>query len=202
VDRAVAIVLAAVAAGLLAVSAAVISGLSSEYGAGVFGDGLSWAVLVLVPAGLALLCLVGARDPVGRPRPRTSVLALGVLGVFAATGAGAVAYGGSVHERDREAEASACSAGDLALLTAVEAPGVRSAPAGDADGGCSVLVSWVPDVARARAEVVGGLERAGWQQIARDGHEQVFQREDDVLRLSVTSDGKATDVRLTLQPQR
>ena len=197
-QHAVAVVLAAVAAALLAFTAAVIHGLASEYGADVFPGG-SWAVVSLVPAGLALLCLVGARDPVGRPRPRTSVLALGVLGVFMATGAAAVAHGGSVHERDRKAEAAACSADDLALLAAVDAPGAHSEPAGDADGGCSVVVSWVPDLARAQAEVVAVLERGGWQRITREGDEQVFQREYDVLRLSARSDGKATDVQLTLQ---
>ena len=74
-----AVVLAAVAAALLALSASGVSGLASEYGAdAVVGPG--WAVLVLVPAGLARLCLVGARDPVGqacrwstrRRKPRTS----------------------------------------------------------------------------------------------------------------------------------
>jgi hypothetical protein len=198
VQHAVAVVLAAVAAALLAVTAAVIHGLVSEYGTDVFPDG-SWAVLVLVPAALALLCLVGARDPVGRPRPRTSVLAVGVLGVFVATGAAAVAHGGSVHERDRKAEAAACSGGDLALFAAVDAPGVHSEPAGDADGGCSMVVSWVPDPTRAQAAVAAALERGGWQRIARDGDQQVFRRQDEVLRLFAVSDGTATDVRLTLQ---
>jgi hypothetical protein len=76
---------------------------------------------------------------------------------------------------------------------------VRSEPAGDADGGCSLVVSWVPDVSRATGRVVEGLQRGGWQQTARDGDQRVFQRGDDVLRLSAVSDGKATDVRLTLQ---
>ena len=195
----VAVVLTAVAAALLLGSAAVLHGLASAYGAGVVSDVPSWAVLVLVPAALALLCLVGARDPVGPPRPRTSVLAVGVLVVFCVTGAAATAHGGSVHERERAVEATACSPGDQALLRAVDAPGVRSEPAGDADGGCSVVVSWVPDVSRATARVVEGLQRGGWQRTARDGDQQVFQRGDDVLRLSVVSDGKATDVRLTLE---
>ena len=90
-------------------------------------------------------------------------------------------------------------ADDLALLAAVDAPGAHSEPAGDADGGCSMVVSWVPDLARAQAEVVAALERGGWERIARDGDEQVFEREDEVLRLFAVSDGKATDVRLTLQ---
>ncbi len=101
-----AIVLTAVAAALLAFTAAVAHGLASEYGAAAVSDGLT-AVLVLVPAGLALLCLVGARDPIGRPRPRTSVLAVAVLLVFGATTTAAVAHGDGVHERDRRAEASA-----------------------------------------------------------------------------------------------
>ena len=198
----VAIVLAVVAAALLAASASVTYGLSATYGAGTpYEGGVGWVLLVLLPAGLAVLCLVGARDPVGRPRPRTSVLVAGVLVVFAATGAAAAAYGGSVHERERAAEATACSPGDLALLAALDAPGARSEPAGDADGGCSVLVSSVPDLGRAVAEVEAGLERERWRRIGRDADAEVFQRGEDVLRLSAVSDGKATDVRLTLEPR-
>lgn len=192
------VVLTAVAATLLALSASLVHGLASEYGADVFPGG-SWAVVMLVPAGLALPCLVAARGVVGRPRPRTSVLAAWVLVVFAATGAAAVVHGGSVHERDSVVEAAACSPADLALLAAVDAPGAHSAPAGGADGGCSMVVSWVPDIARAEAEMTAALERGGWQRSARDGDSQVFERQGEVLRMSVVSDGKATDVRLTLQ---
>jgi predicted RNA binding protein YcfA (HicA-like mRNA interferase family) len=56
----------------------------------------------------------------------------------------------------------------------------------------------VPDAALAEADVTAALERAGWEPTAQDGSERVFQREDRVLRLSAVSDGKATDVRLTL----
>lgn len=197
--HAVALVLTAVAAALWGLSAVAIHGLAAEYGADVFADGLSAAVLVAVPASLALLCLVGARDPLRRPRPRTSVLAVGVLVLFAATGAAAVAHGGSVHERDRAVIGTACSSGDVALLAAVDAPGARSEPAGEPDGGCSVVVSSEPDVASAVAEVTAALERGGWQRTAQDGDERVFERADDVLRLSAVSDGKVTDVRLTLR---
>lgn len=196
----VAVVLTAVAAALLLGSAAVLHGLASAYGAGVVSDVPSWAVLVLVPAALALLCLVGARDPVGPPRPRTSVLAVGVLVVFCVTGAAATAHGGSVHERERAVEATACSPGDQALLRAVDAPGVRSEPAGDADGGCSMLVSWVPDADLATARVAAGLEGGGWRLTGREGDEQLWRLGEAVLRVSASSDGKATDVRLTLPP--
>jgi predicted RNA binding protein YcfA (HicA-like mRNA interferase family) len=61
------------------------------------------------------------------------------------------------------------------------------------------MVVWGgPDAAQAEAEVTASLERGGWQPVAPDGSERVFQREDRVLRLTAVSDGKATDVRLTL----
>lgn len=196
--HAVTVVLTAVAAAFLAVSASLVHGLASEYGAAVFPGG-SWAVVMLVAAGLALLCLVGARGAAGRPRPPTSVLAAGVLVLFVGTGAAAVAHGGSVHERNSAAEAAACSPGDVALLAAVDAPGAQSEPTGSADGGCSMVVSSVPDVARAEAEVTTALERGGWQRTALDGDGQVFERDGELLRITAVSDGKATDVRLTLQ---
>ena len=197
--HAVAVVLLPVAAFVLAASASVAYGLSATYGADTPGLATVVVVLVLVPGGLALLCLLGARDPVGRRRPRTSVLAAGVLVVFAATVTGAVAYGGTVHERDRAARSTACSPEDAALLTAVDAPGAHTEPLGEPDGGCSVVVSWVPDAARAEAEVVSSLERGGWQRADADGAQRVFRRGEAVLRLSASSDGKATDIRLTLQ---
>jgi hypothetical protein len=126
------------------------------------------------------------------------VLAVAVLVVFGAAVSGASAYGGIVHERDRAARTTACSPEDVALLTAVDAPGAHTEPAGDADGGCSVVVSWVPDAAVATAQVVASLERGGWQQTAHDGDDLVLRREQAVLRLSASSDGKATEVRLTL----
>lgn len=198
--HAVAVVLVAVAALALAASANLAYGLSAAYGADTPGLGGLGIVLVLVPGGLALLCLVGARDPVGPARPRTSVLAAGVLVVFGATVTGAVAYGGTVHERDRAAAATACSPEDTALLTAVDAPGAHTEPLGEPDGGCTIVVSWVPDAARAEGAVVSSLERGGWERTGRDGAEQVLRRGGAVLRLSASSDGKATDVRLTLQP--
>jgi hypothetical protein len=200
VRHAVAIVLTTVAALVLAASASVTYGLAASYGADTPAHGLGAVFLVLLPAGLALLCLVGARDPVGGPRPTTGVLTVGVLVVFAATGAAAAAYGGRVHERERAAQTTACSPDDLALLAAVDAPGAHSEPAGDGDGGCSMVVSWVPDVDLASARVVASLEDGGWQRAAGDGHEQVFEREDAVLHLTASSDGKATQVRLTLAP--
>jgi hypothetical protein len=200
VRYAVPAVLVGVAALLLAGSANVAYGLAAAYGADTPGTWSVIAVLVVVPGGLALLCLIGARDPVGPPRPRTSVLAAGVLAVFAATVSGADAYGGRVHERDRAAMATACSPEDTALLTAVDAPGAHTEPSGEPDGGCSMVISWVPDAARAEAEVVSSLERGGWQRTERDGAEQVLRRGEAVLRLSASSDGKATDVLLTLQP--
>jgi hypothetical protein len=200
VRYAVAIAFSAVAMLLLAFSANANYGLAAEYGASApYGGGFGWVLLVLVPAGLALLFLLGARDPVGTPRPRTSLLAVGVLVVFLATGTAAAAYGGSVHREEQLSQASACSVDDVALLAAVDAAGVHSEPAGDPAGGCSTVISGVPDAARAEADVVSALERGGWQRIADEGDEQVFQREDRVLRLSAVSDGKATDVTLTLQ---
>ena len=194
----VAIVCTALAAVFLAGSVSVTYGLAAAYGAGTpYEGGLGWALLVLAPGGLALLCLIAARDAVGRRRPRTSVLAVGVLVVFTAAGAGAAAYGGSVHERDRAAEAAAGAADDLALLAEVTAAGASTPPAGEADGGCSVVVSSVPDAALAEARVVAALEQAGWRRVrAGDGRE--FERGRALLRLSVTTDGKATDVRLTV----
>ena len=193
-QHAVAVVLVGVALLVLAAVTSLTYGLTVEYGDSTV-QGLGWLVLVLVPAGLALLCLLGARDPVGPPRPRTSVLAVGVVVVFAATVTGAQAYGGLVHERNREARTAACSPEDVALLTAVDAPGAHSEPLGDEDGGCSVVVSWVPDVAVATAAVVSSLERGGWQPT---GSASVFRRGDAVLQVSAGSDGKATEVRLTL----
>jgi hypothetical protein len=170
VRYAVAIVFSAVALLLLAFSANANYGLAAEYGASApYGGGFGWVLLVLVPAGLALLLLAGARDPVDTPRPRTSVLAVAVLIVFAATGAAAAAYGGSVHERTRAAMATACSPDDVALLTEVDAPGARSEALGEPDGGCSMVVSGVPDVAVAEASVVEGLERGGWQRSPTTG---------------------------------
>lgn len=194
--HAVAVVLVGVAALLLAAVTSLAYGLSVEYGADVLQDG-GQVPLVLVPAGLALLCLVGAL-PVGRRRPRVPVLALGVLVVFAATVSGAAAYGASVHERDRDVRTTACSPDDRALLASVDAAGPRSEVMGDELGACSVIVHGEPDVARATAAVVAGLERGGWQRTGSEGEVQVFQREDSVLRVSAASDGKVTDVRLTL----
>ncbi len=194
------LVLSGIAALLLAGSANVAYGLAAAYGADATGESVI-AVLVVVPGMLALLCLVGARDPVGPARPRTSVLAVGVLAVFAVTVSGAGAYGGRVHERDQAAMAAGCSPEDTALLTAVDAPGVRTEPSGEPDGGCSMVISGVPDAARAESEVVSSLERGGWQRTDRDGTRQVFRRGEAVLRLSASSDGKVTDVRLTLQPE-
>lgn len=190
-----AVVLAAVAAALLVLSAAVVSGLASEYGAGAV-VGLVWAVLVLVPAGLALLCLVGARDPVGPPRPRTSVLAAGVVLVFSVTGAAAVAYGDSAYEP--VVEGPVCPEADVALLESVDAPGARSAPVLDGDGGCTQSLWGVPDRARATADVVAALERDGWRTTAGDAGAQVFRRGTEALHLSAESDGTATNVRLTV----
>ena len=198
-QHAVALLLTALAALVLAASAWATYGLSATYGAGVFSQGGGWAILALAPAALALLLLVGARDPAGRPRARLSALAAGVLVVFAGTGAAASAYGGSVHSRDQLAQASACSVDDVSTLTGLDALGNgHSEPAGDPDGGCSMVVWGGPDAGLAEAEVTAALERGGWQPIASDGSERVFQREDRVLRLSAVSDGKATDVRLTL----
>ena len=150
---------------------------------------------LLVPAGLALLCLVGARDPVGPPRPRTSVLAAGVL-LVSATGAAAVAYGDSAYEP--VVEGPVCPEADVALLEAVDAPGARSAPLLDAGGGCSTSLWGVPDPARATADVVAALEQGGWRRTAGEGGALVFRRGTDVLHLSAESDGSATNLRLTV----
>jgi hypothetical protein len=198
VRHAVAVVLVGVAALLLAAATNLAYGLSAAYGADTVQDG-GWTFLVLVPGALALLCLLGARDPDGRTRPRTSALAVGVLVVFAVTVSGAAAYGGSVHERNLAARTTACSPEDIALLKAVDAPGARTEPAGEDDGGCSMVVSWVPDAAVATARVVGSVQRGGWHPVAREGEERVFRRGDAVLRLSVVgADSTSTDVRLTL----
>ena len=198
-QHAVGLFLSALAALVLAASAWVTYGLSAGYGAEVVTGGGGWVILWLAPAALALLCLVGASDPVGRLRVRVPVLAAGVLAVFAATGAAAAEYGGRVHVRDRAAQASACSVDDVSTLTGLDARGIgRSEPAGDPDGGCSMVVWGGPDAGLAEAEVTAALERGGWQPVGPDGSERVFQREDRVLRLSAVSDGKATDVRLTL----
>jgi hypothetical protein len=119
--------------------------------------------------------------------------------VSTATVTGAAAYGDSVYQRDREAMATACSPQDVALLAALDAPGPRSEVMGDEAGGCSVLVSGAPDEARATADVVASLQRGGWQRTAGEGVEQVFSRGEAVLRLFASSDGKVTDVRLTLE---
>lgn len=197
VRHAVAAVLLVVAALVLALGASLVHGLAAEYGAETPGLGGVAVVVGVVSAGLALLCLVGARAPVGR-RPRPSVLAVGVLVVVPSVLWGAQVHGGRVHERDRAAEGTACSAADRALLTAVDAPGVRSEPVGDADGGCSMLVSEVPDADVATARVAAGLQRGGWRLTGREEDEQVWQRGEAVLRVSASSDGKVTDVRLTL----
>ena len=187
-----ALVLVPAALALLGLTASVLAGLSSEYGPdAVLDPGL--LILVLVPAGLALLCLVGARDPVGPPRPRTSVLAAGVLVVFCLTGAAAVAYGASAHVPE---EASTCSPEDLDVLASFDAPGTRTLPLADAAGGCWVSVWGVPDLAEAEADAVDAVERDGWRRTAGEGEVQVFVREGDVVRLSAESDGSATNVRL------
>ena len=144
-----------------------------------------------------LLCLVGARDPVGG-RPETSVLVVVAVVVVAGTLWGARAYGGHVHERDAAAERTACSPDDLALLSAIDAPGSRSEPVGDAEGRCSTVVSWVPDVDRATARVAVGLEGGGWRLTGLEGEAQRWERGEAVLLVSASSDGKATQVRLAL----
>jgi hypothetical protein len=182
VERAVALVFTALAALVLAASASVTHGLSATYGAGVLTQGAGWAILVVVPAALALLFLLGARDTQGRSRAHVAGLAAGVLVVFAVTGAAAAAHGEGVHSRDQLAQASACSVDDVSMLTGLDASFSHSEPAGDPDGGCSMVVWGVPDPALAEAEVTAALERGGWQPVARDGSERVFQREDRVLR--------------------
>ena len=196
-QHAVAAVLLVVAGVVLALGASLVHGLTAAYGPDTPGLGGVAVVVGVVCAGLTLLCLVGARDPVGG-RPRTSVLAVGVLGVVAATLWAARAHGANVHERDLAAQGTACSPGDRALLAALDAPGTRSEPLGDAEGGCSTVVSWVPDVDRATARVAVGLEGAGWRLTGLDGEGQRWQRGDAVLRVSASSDGRATDVRITL----
>ena len=187
-------VLAAAALALLGLTASVLAGLTSTYGPdAVLNPAL--AALVLAPAGLALLCLVGARDPVGPPRPRTPVLAAGVLLVFCATGAAAVAYGAGEHVPGEE---STCSPEDLDVLASFDAPGARSLPLEDGAGGCEVTVWGVPDLAEAEAEAVEAVEDDGWRRTAREGDAQVFVREGEVVRLSATSNGTATDVRLAV----
>lgn len=191
----IATLLTAVAVALLALSAAVTSGLASVYGPdAVLNAGL--LLLVLAPAGLALLCLIAARDPVGPPWPRTSALAAGVLVVFCATGAAAVAHGAHSHVPE---QASTCSPDDLALLESFDAPGARSLPLSDAAGGCSVSVWGVPDLATAEAEAFDAVERDGWRRTAREGDVQVFERGAAVVRLSAESDGSATNVRLEVR---
>ena len=197
--HAVAVVLVLVAVLVLGAATSLAFGLAAEYGGDVLQDG-SAIVLALLAAGPVLLCLLGARDPVGRPRPRTSVLAVGVLVVSAVSVSAAAAYGGRVHERDLAARTTACSPQDVELLRAVDAPGTHTEPAGDADGGCSVLVSWVPDADLATARVAAGLEGGGWRLTGREGDEQLWRLGEAVLRVSASSDGKATDVRLTLPP--
>ncbi len=187
-------VLAAVALALLGLTASVLAGLTSTYGPdAVLNPGL--VVLVLVPAALALLCLVGARDPVGPPRPRTPVLAAGVLVVFCATGAAAVAYGATEHVPEEE---STCSPEDQDVLASFDAPGARSLPLEDGAGGCWVTAWGVPDLAEAEAQAVAAVEDDGWRRTAREGDVQVFVRGGAVVRLSAESDGSATNVRLAV----
>lgn len=188
----VALVLVPAALALLGLTASVLAGLTSEYGPDAVLDPVL-PVLVLVPAALALLCLVGARDPVGPPRPRTPVLAAGVVVVFCLTGAAAVAYGASEHVPE---EVSTCSPEDQDVLDSFDAPGARSLPMADAAGGCWVSVWGAPDLAEARAAAVDAVEGDGWRRTAREGDVQVFVRDGVVVRMSAESDGTATNVRL------
>ena len=196
-QHAVAAVLLVVAGVVLALGASLVHGVASTYGPDTPGLGGVAVVVGVLCAGLVLLCLVGARDPVGG-RPRTSVLAVGVLVVVTATLWAARAHGGQVHERDQAAQGTACSPDDVALLSAVDAPGARSEPVGDAEGRCSTVVSGVPDEDLATARVAVGLEEGGWRLTGLDGEAQRWERGEAVLLMSAASDGKATDVRLVL----
>ena len=96
------------AAAVLVVSVTVTYGLAAEYGAGTpYRGGVGWVLLVLVPASIAVSCLVGARRLAETSRPATAVLAAAVLVLFATAGAAAAMYGGQAHERRTEATATA-----------------------------------------------------------------------------------------------
>lgn len=118
--------------------------------------------------------------------------------LLAVVGATAVTLGGQAHDRRTTARATGCSPGDVELLSPIGAPG-RTEPAATETGGCTVTFSGPADETRARSDVADALRRAGWRPRGREDDDQLFEREGEVLRLASSSDGKVTDVRLTLQ---
>lgn len=149
---------------------------------------------------VALGCLLGVRGTLDASRPPRAVLAVAVVVLFAVVGAAAATLGAQAHDRRTTAVATGCSPSDVDLLTSIDAPG-RTDPVGEQDGGCSATFSGPPDQARARDDAADALRRDGWRPGGGEDGDQLFEREAEVLGLSSFSDGKVTDVRLTLPPR-
>ena len=183
------------AAAVLGLSASATYGIAAEYGASAAYGG--WLLVALLPTLLALACLLGVRGVLGASRPPRAVLAAVVIALFAVVGVAAITLGGQAHDRRTTAMAAGCSPSDVELLSSIDVPG-RTDPVGEEDGGCTVTFAGVPEAAQATADASDALSRAGWQPRGREDDDVLFEREGEVLRLSSFSDGKVTDVRLTL----
>ena len=194
-----AVVLSVLAVGLLGFLVALTYGLTSEYDF-TAGNLQPFDVMVVLLMGcLALLLLLGARQCVGARRPPTAVLAVTVLTVFGGAGAASAVLGGAAHDRRTATVASACSAQDRELLAAVDFPGFRLGPLGDPNGGCVLHLAPQTDAATAIADLTANLERDGWQTVEPGGETATLERDGMVLTATTLSDGKATELVLTLR---
>lgn len=191
--------LAVLAAGLLGLLVSVTYGLTSEYDFVASTVGPINGLIVLASAGIALLLLLGARGQVGSHRSSTAGLAIAVLVVFAGSAVVSALLGGADHDRRAATVARACSAQDRALLTGVTFPGPRLGPLGDASGGCVLRLSPQVDPISAVDDVTAALTRDGWRRTEGGDQAPTFERHGAVMTVTAESDGKATEVVMTLR---
>ena len=197
--RAAGVVLALLAAGLLALHATVTYGMTSEYDFAA-GDLQPIDVMILLlVACLALLLLLGARGLLCARRPTTAVLVVVVLALFCGAAAASATLGAAAHDRRTTTVATACSAQDRELLAAVEHPGFRLGPLGDSDGTCVLRLSPQTGAATAVSGLTADLADAGWRTAGPDGGTATLERDGAVLTVTAETDGKATELVLTLR---
>lgn len=187
------------AAGLLALQITLTYGLTSMYGFVPRNLQPVDVIITLLLGSVALLLLLGARSQVGARRPRTAVIAVTFLSVFAGSAAASAVLGGAANDRRRTTVANACSAEDRELLAGVEFTGYRYWPYGDTDGGCVLRLS--PNTgatATAIADLTAALEGDGWRGAESGGETLTPERGDAALTLAV-SDDEPTELVLTLR---
>jgi len=197
--RAAAVMLALLAVGVLALLLTLTYGLTNEYDF-VAADLQPVDVMIVLALGcVALLLLLGARSQAGARRPATAVLAVTVLVVFAGSAAASAVLGGAAHDRRTATVARACSVEDRQLLAGVDFTGYRDGPNGDTDGRCVLKLFPDTEVTTAVADLTAALEREGWRAAESGGETLTLERGGAALTLSTVSDGKTTELVLTLR---